>query len=103
MINFFTNKKIFKFLEPFVSLNSPDLAAFNRKRPISQSFRNFFRPNSSKKNFITEDNFVLDHPDLLATSTPTPKKRSFFRRFKSKKKDEINFSTNSLTSDDRTR
>jgi hypothetical protein len=48
-------------------------------------------------------NFIIDHPDLLATSTPTPKKRSFFRRFKSKQKQEITLSTNSLTSDDCTR
>jgi hypothetical protein len=45
----------------------------------------------------------MDHPDLLSTSTPTRKKRSFFRHFKPKHKQQINVSTNSLTSYDCTR
>jgi len=82
-------------LEPVVTSNPP---ALSRHHSVSRSFRNFF-----KRKPLNTNNFILDHPDLISVSTPTPKKRTFFRRFRSKKKPSIHFSTNSLTSEDRTR
>ncbi len=82
-------------LEPVASSNPP---ALSRHHSVSRSFRNFF-----KRKPLTTNNFILDHPDLISVSSPTPKKRTFFRRFRSKQKTPINFSTNSLTSEDCTR
>ncbi|CAF3329131.1 unnamed protein product [Rotaria socialis] len=88
--------------EPCVSLSPASPPNFHRGHSITRSFRNMFRSKGNKKTLDTS-NVTIDHHDSVSTSTPTPKKRSFFHPFKSEKKRRTNGSANSLTSDDCTR
>ncbi|CAF1298206.1 unnamed protein product [Rotaria magnacalcarata] len=88
--------------EPCVSLSPTSPPKFHRGHSITRSFRNIFRSKGNKKTLDTS-NVTIDHHDSISTSTPTPKKRSFFHPFKSGKKRQTNGSANSLTSDDCTR
>ncbi|CAF2559704.1 unnamed protein product [Rotaria sp. Silwood2] len=88
--------------EPCLSISSTDTITPHRHPSIYRSFRNIFRSKSSKKKLDTS-NIIMEHRDSHSTLTSTPKKRRFFRRFKSEKKQQTNASANSLTSDDCTR
>ncbi|CAF0864263.1 unnamed protein product [Rotaria sp. Silwood1] len=89
--------------EPCLSISSTDTIKSNRHPSLYRSFRNIFR-SKSKKQTLDTSNVIMERPDSLSTLTSTPKKRPFFRRFKSEKKQQqTNQSANSLTSDDCTR
>jgi hypothetical protein len=87
--------------------NTNQSQPIRRSRSISQSFKNLFRSNSKKKGNAAKTDALgefenVDNRNYLPTSTPTTKKLSFLQRRKSKQKakDQMNISTNSLSSYD---